>query len=253
MTPMAISWVVFACVFGGALLGMVLHHVLPEHHLATESKDVIKLAMALITTMSALVLSLLIASAKSSFDAQRAELTQMSANFIQLDRVLARYGPETKDTRDRLRQMVARSVAGSWSGAGERSEQLDSAAIRTGSDVIIEKVQDLSPQTDAQRSLRSQAFLFGAEIGKERSMLLEQGGSSIPMPFLVVLVFWLTILFTGFGLLAPANATVVVTLCVCAMSAAGAIFLILELDRPFEGMMQTSIAPLRNALAHLGQ
>jgi hypothetical protein len=83
--------------------------------------------------------------------------------------------------------------------------------------------------------------------------LLEQGGSSIPMPFLVVLVFWLAILFTGFGLLAPSNATVLVALCVCAMSTAGAIFLILELDRPFEGMMQISIAPLRNALAHLGQ
>src|ERR1700682_4364165 len=98
-SPMAISWVVFACVFGVALLGMLLRNVLPEHHLKDDSKDVVKLGMALIATMSALVLGLLIASAKSSYDAQSGEVTQMSANIIQLDRTLARYGSETKEAR----------------------------------------------------------------------------------------------------------------------------------------------------------
>ena len=73
------------------------------------------------------------------------------------------------------------------------------------------------------------------------------------MPFLVVLVFWLTILFISFGLFAPPNATVIATLFVCALSVSGAIFLILELDQPFEGLIRISSAPLRNALAHLGQ
>jgi hypothetical protein len=108
MSSIAISSIVFACVFGGAMLGMFVHAVLPQHHLSSESKDVVKLAMALVATLCALVLSLLIASAKGSYDAQSSELTQMSAKVVLLDRVLAHYGPETKETRDLLRGSVAR-------------------------------------------------------------------------------------------------------------------------------------------------
>src|SRR5271156_1258708 len=107
VSPMTISWVVFACVFGGALVGMLLRATLPAHHLNADSKDVVKLGMGLVATMSALVLGLLVASAKSSFDAQGAQLKQMSANVVLLDRVLAHYGPETKEARDALRATVA--------------------------------------------------------------------------------------------------------------------------------------------------
>jgi hypothetical protein len=94
---------------------------------------------------------------------------------------------------------------------------------------------------------------ISADLGRTRSLLLEQTGGSIPMPFLVVLVFWFTVIFITFGLFAPPNATVIAVLLVCALSVAGAIFLILELDRPFEGLIQISDAPLRSALARLGQ
>jgi len=94
---------------------------------------------------------------------------------------------------------------------------------------------------------------LSAELSRLRSLLLEQTGGSIPMPFLVVLVFWLAMLFTSFGLFAPSNATVIGILLVCALSVAGAIFLVLEMDRPFEGLIQISSAPLHNALAHLGK
>jgi hypothetical protein len=78
-------------------------------------------------------------------------------------------------------------------------------------------------------------------------------GASVPVLFLVVVVFWLTIILGSFGLLARRNATVVVVLFLCAVSVAGSIFLILEMDQPFEGLMKISSAPLRYALSQLGQ
>lgn len=252
MSAMAISWVVFACVFGGALLGMFLRNFLPEHHLNADSKDVVKLGMALIATMSALLLGLLIASAKGSYDAQSGEVTQISANIIQLDRILARYGPETKGVRDVLRRTVL-SLDRNWSEGTSRSEKLDSAETRAGGASFYEKIQELAPRNDFQRSLQGQALQIALDLGRARSLLLEQAGSSIPTPFLVVIVFWLAVIFTSFGLFAPYNATVIATLFVCALSVSGAIFLILELDSPFAGLMQISDISLRNAIAHLGQ
>src|SRR5713226_6343005 len=110
MSSLATSGIIFGCVFGGALVGMFLRAVLPERHLSPETKDVVKLGMGLIATMAALVLSLLIASAKSSFDTQRSELAQLSANIILLDRVLAVYGPETQDARELLRRAAVGAI-----------------------------------------------------------------------------------------------------------------------------------------------
>jgi hypothetical protein len=246
---MAISWLVFACVFGGAMLGMFLRFIVPEHHLSPDSKDIVKLGMGLIATMAALVLALLIASAKSSHDTQSGEVIQMSADLIQLDHVLARYGPETKDARGLLRSLLARGIGprGNYQPAN-----IGSTEVNVGADIFSEKIQQLTPRDDSQRSFRDQAIQIVADLGHTRSLLLEQTGGSIPMPFLVVLVFWFTMIFITFGLFAPSNSTVVVVLLVCALSVAGAIFLILELDQPFEGLIQISDAPLRGALTRLG-
>jgi hypothetical protein len=251
VSPIVISWIIFACVFGGALLGMLLRKLLPEHHLDADSKSVVNLGMALIGTMSALVLGLLIASAKNSFDAQKGEFTQMSANVILLDRTLARYGSETQEARDMLRR-AALTLDRNWSEDTSRSAKLDSSAMRAAAASFYEKIQELAPRNDFQRSLQGQAMQIALDLGQTRSLLLEQAGSSIPTPFLVVLVFWLAVIFTSFGLFAPYNATVVATLFVCALSVSGAIFLILELDSPFAGLIQISDIPLRNAIAHLG-
>ena len=253
MSPMAISWIVFACLFAGAMLGMVLHRVLPEHHRSSDTKDVVKLAMGLLATMSGLVLALLISSAKSSHDTKSSEVTQIAANFILLDRVLAHYGPETKPARELLRATVTQGAAQAGSANGYRPEILDSGAARAGIDAFFEKIQELKPGNDFQRSLHAQAMQISSELGRTRSLLLEQSGGSIPMPFLVVLVFWLAMLFISFGLFAPSNSTVVGVLLVCALSVAGAIFLILELDRPFAGLIQISSAPLRDAALQLGK
>lgn len=250
MSAVAIAGIVFGCVFGGTLLGTFLRAVLPEDHLSADSKDVVKLGMGLLATMAALVLSLLIASAKSSFDAQRSELTQMSANIVLLDRVMAHYGPESREARDLLRRAVVGTLERIWPGDDTRPLQLAGPA---GSEDVYDKIQQLSPQNDARRSLQAQALTLSIGLAATRWLLVEQRGSTIPMPFLIVLVFWLTILFVSFGLFAPSNATVITMLLVCALSVSGAIYLILELDQPFEGLLRISSAPLRDALGRLGQ
>jgi hypothetical protein len=249
MSSMATSWIIFGCVFGGVLVGMFLRAVLPERHLSTESKDVVKLGMGLIATMSALVLSLLIASAKSSFDTQRSEVAQVSANIILLDHLLALYGPETKETREALHDIVAAAIDRIWPENRSQAAQVEPS---TGPEQVFQKIEQLSPKTETQRSLQAQASKMTLDLSQARWLLFAQRTSSIPVPFLVVLVFWLTMLFTSFSLFSPPNPTVIVTLLVCALSVSGAIFLILELDRPFGGLIQISSAPLRDALARLG-
>lgn len=251
MSPLDIGYIVLACVFGGALLGMALRLILPEHHLNADSKDVIKLGMGLTATMSALVLALLTNSAKSSFDTQRNELTQMSANIILLDRVLAHYGPETKDARALLRLTVAGMIARVW--PEDRSKLTSMEPDSAQGEGFFDKIEELSPQNEVQRSLQAQALKTSIDIGQARLLMLEQGGRSIPMPFLVLLIFWVTGIFLSFGLFAPHNATVIATLFLCALSVSGAIFLIMELDHPFGGLVRISSAPLTSAIAHIGK
>src|SRR4029077_12004331 len=147
MNSTTISLIVFACVFGGALLGIFLHAVLPQHHLAPDSKDIVKLGVGLVGTMAALVLGLLVASAKGSYDNQNTELTQMSANIALLDRGLALYGPETKETRAVLRGAVVRILDQMWSKDGAGSSPM---AAPSGGEILYEKIQGLSPKNDTQ-------------------------------------------------------------------------------------------------------
>jgi hypothetical protein len=250
MSSITISLIVFACIFGGALLGIFLHRSLPQHHLASDSKDIVKLGMGLVGTMSALVLGLLVASAKGSYDAQSAELSQMSANIALLDRGLALYGPETKEERALLRGAVVRILDQMWSKDGASSSP---TAAPSGGEILYEKIQGLSPKNGTQRSIQGQALSIAVDIGKIRWLMYAQQATSVSMPLLSVLVLWLTLIFISFGLFAPFNATVVASLFVSALSVSGAVFLILEMYSPYDGLIQISSAPLRAALAHLGQ
>ncbi|HEY6307903.1 MAG TPA: hypothetical protein VI488_15745 [Candidatus Angelobacter sp.] len=251
MSSLAISLIVFACVFGGALLGMFLRGVLPEHHLSAESKGTVNLGIGLIGTMAALVLGLLVASAASSYNAQKDELTQVSAQFVLLDRLLAHYGPESKLPRDTLRNRVAGLLDQLW--PQERSSGSQLAPSAGSGEVLYDEIQQLSPQNDTQRSIKGQALGVALDVGKTRWLMYEQGSVPVPTTFLVVVVFWLTVVFASYGLHAPRNPTVMFTLFLCALSFAGAILLILELYKPFEGLIQISSAPLRNALAQMGK
>src|SRR5262249_11292209 len=156
---------------------------------------VVKLAMGLIGTMAAPVLGLLIASAKSSFDTQRNGLAQLSANLILLDRELAHYGTESKDARAMLHNSVADMIQHTWPEKNPQSEQTKAPTGTEGKyEGLYEKIQELVPKNDSQRTLQSAAIKTGTDIAQARWLLLAQKGSAIPVPFLVVLVFWLAIL-----------------------------------------------------------
>ena len=251
MSSIAISSIVFASVFGGALLGMFLRVTLPQQHLNEGSKDVVRLGMGLVATLSALVLGLLIASAKGSYDAQSNELTKMSAQIVLLDRVLAHYGPETKEARDLLRNSVAHVLDQRWSKGRTGSSQLEPQSA--GAEVLFDKIQELSPKDDAQRSLQSQALAIAMSVGQTRWLMYEQRATSISMPMLIVLVFWLATIFVSFGLFTSPNGTVIASLFITALSVSGAILLILEMYSPYAGLIQIPSAPLRAALAQLGK
>lgn len=252
MSPISLAGMVFGVIFLGAVIGVVLRARLPDHHIEEGSKDAVRLVMGLIGTMSALVLGLLIASAKSSYDTQSGELVHLAADIVQLDRILSHYGPESLPARARFRDAVERASDRIWPQDGRRSPNLGLPGDNNEPADFYTLISNLQPQTDAQRFAQAQALKIGLELSRTRVLMSEQTGSSIAWPFLVVLVFWLVILFMGFGLFAPANATVLAALFVGALSVAGAIFLILELDRPYEGLMHLPSTLLRNAVAQTG-
>jgi Protein of unknown function (DUF4239) len=227
--------------------------LLPEHHLRDTSKDTVKVVAGMIATLSALVLGLLVGSAKSSFDTTSTAITQGGAKIILLDRVLATYGPETKDAREQLRSAVVAGIEMFWPEEKTRGSGLAGFERASGMEMVQAKLRELTPATDAQRQLLSQAEQISNDMLQARWLLIEQAQSALPVPFLVVLLFWLTMLFLSFGLFAPRNATVIIVLLIGAMSVSGAIFIILEMNHPLRGMIKVSSAPMRKALEHLGQ
>ncbi len=253
MISIKIALIVFACVFGGALLGMILRAVSPEHHLSQDSKDVIKLGTGLIATITALVLGLVISTAKGSFDSQDVAVKQTCAKVLMLDRVLAQYGPDTKETRDLLRRLVAYKLDQIWPEDPSQTASLGEHEAVPAGEGIQAQIRQLAPQNDSQRWLQSRALQISGDIMETRWLLLAGTGGSIQVPFLMVIVFWLTIIFVSFGLFAPRNAMVVAVLFVCALSVSTAIFLLVEMDQPFQGLMKISNAPVRFTLSHLGK
>ena len=250
---MTMGLMVFTCVFSGALLGLYLSAKVSAHHLTADSKDAMKMALGVIGTLAALVLGLLLASAKSSFDAKSNAIHRVSADLVLLDRALARYGPETRDARDLLRNSVAAVIQRVWQEEELQVAKFDTIEAAAGLEGVEGRVRDLSPRTDAQRGFQSRAVSIISEMAQERVLMLERTKTTIPTPFLIVLVWWFTMIFACLSLFAPRNALVMAIMFACALSVSAAIVLILDLDSPYQGVIRLSSAPLRNALAHIGQ
>jgi len=246
MSALAIAALSFGFVFGGALLGFWLRTRLPDHHLHDDSKTVVQLGTGLVATLAALVLGMLTASAKAKFDVQTDEVQQVGANIVLLDRALAHYGPDAQPSRTLLKNAIEGVIAG-WERA---------SPVQAGTPPVIETMQqqirDLPAATDAQKSLQSRALDLTYSIANTRWLALEQSGSNVSYPLLVVMVSWLTAIFLSFGLMAQPNATIVAVLFVSALSVSTAIFLIFELDQPFQGLIHISSEPIRVALSQLG-
>jgi hypothetical protein len=244
---------VFVCVFGGAILGGTLRSVLPTHHLAEDSKDIIKLAIGLIATLTALVLGLLVGSVKSSFDAKNEDVKRIASNLVLLDRVMAQYGPAAQPARDLLRETAASRHYALLQNKSSLSRPAESTVATAGIEGVQKMLRELPTKNRAEELLQLRALEVSGDLAHTRWLLTENFESSIPTPFLVVVVSWLVIIFMSFGLFAPSNGTVLTALFVCALSVSGALFLILEMDAAFGGIIKVSLGPLTDAVGRLGK
>jgi hypothetical protein len=251
MNPLNSCLFVFACAFGGALLGMGLRRLLPDHHIAPESKEVVRVGMGLVATMVALVLGLLVYSAKGFFDTQTNEVTQLAANVVFLDRILAHYGPEAAEVRAELRHSIERQIDIMWSENG--GQKVNVPVGGPSGEVILDKIRALNARDDSQKLFQSQAMSLALQMGQMRTLMYMQRSVPVPKALLVMLIFWVIALFASFGLFAPSNTTVIGSLFVAAAAVCGAVFLLVEMYYPYGGLIQVSSAPLHAALAQLGK
>jgi len=253
MTPLLMSLSAFACIFAGTFLGIFVRHRLPKHHLSGDTKDIVRQGTALIATLASLVLGLLIASANGKYETVDSQIKQLTADIILLDNSLRLYGEDAEPLRTLLRRGIDHVATKIWSDSrpnfgAPKPFQADSLGLS-----IYDEVLKLAPKTDAQRFFQSRAMDTLVEIGKTRLLLFTTTTGSIPLPFLIVLVGWLALIFASISLFAESNARTIAILCVFSFAASAAIFLILELSQPFVGLMMISDEPFRNSLAALPQ
>jgi Protein of unknown function (DUF4239) len=253
MASLVTALITLASLCAGTILGSMIRSRLPDHHLHDDSRDVIKTASGMIATLVALVIGLLVSSSKSTYDQASAGVTQIGAKVILLNRLLERYGPETKTIRRRMSEVIATGVERLWPTDPSRTPNLAAIEQISGMEDVHDMIAQLAPRDEAHHVLRSQAIATCIELAHSRWLIIEQAQTTLPTAFLAMLIFWLMVLFASLGLLAPRNATTWCCLFVCAVSMAGAIYLILEMNRPLEGAVQISPAPLQKALSVIGK
>jgi hypothetical protein len=251
MNALNTALIALAIILGGAIVGASLRKALPERHLADDTKDLVRLGTGLIGTIAALVLGLLIAAANSSYDTQSGHIQHMAADVILLDQLLVQYGQEAKPAREELRRTIAPLADRIWRESQSDTAHNSTFEVTKSGEATASMILALAPQNEAQRVLKDRAIQIISDLAQTRFLLFEQSGGSIPLPFLIVLIFWLAIIFMSFGMFSRLNPVSGIALIVFAVSAAGALFLVLELSNPFAGLMQISSAPLRDALAPL--
>jgi hypothetical protein len=246
MSALTLSGIIFVLTLGGIFLGTLVRRALPEHHLNSHAKDVVRLGAGVIATIAALVLGLLIAAAKGSFDTQTGQVRQITANLILLDNILAQYGPEARAIREQIRSTVDPFADELW--REKEAGTMGPVETNAAAERVYLEIHKLSPHDDLQHSLKTRAVQISNDLAQVRFLLFVESENLIAKPFLAVLAFWLVIIFASYSLFSPLNGTVFTCLFLFALSAASAIFLIMEMSRPFTGLMMISSAPLRNAL-----
>jgi len=253
MEPITISAISFGFIFAGALVGFYGARYLPEHHLSDDSKDAVKMGWGIVATMSALVLSLLVASAKNTFDTVNSESTETAAKIIVLNHKLVQFGPDADMIRGDLRVAVASAIKRDWPDSDIAptvpAADPNSNVLQGFSDELIL----LTPRTDAQKVVLDQAKQLTFELNLQRWLVIEQSRNSLPPPLIIALVFWLTLLFLGLGLFSPHNKTVLMMLVLCSISVSVAIFLINDMSHPLKGLITVSPAGMLDVWSHLNQ
>jgi hypothetical protein len=249
MHAFAESTLIFAIVFAGALAGMALRRALPQEHLGTDAKDTMRLAIGLIVTMTGLVLGMLVSSAKTYYDDQKNVVAEMSSQMILLDTLLVNYGPEAKDVRRVAHQFLEDAVDRIW--PKEKSRLFQLRPKNDGRDINAQ-LGMLVPTNDRQAAIKAQVASVIQDLRKTYwLMFLETEQTSISIPLLVVVTSWLVAIFISFGVFAPPNSTVMVTLIICALAVSSAIFIIMEMYSPFSGILRISPVAIRDALSQM--
>lgn len=252
MSELSISAVIVLTILGAAWIGGVVRTKLPQHHLNEDTKDMVKVGIGFLATLSAIVLGLLLASAKTSYDTKVEEIQQIAAKVVLLDSNLREIGRAADPIRASLRQLLSEQILPRWDRG-----TLDIAATTADTqrpqvmDDLMRALRSLTPSGEVQTFARARAMALSEQLAQTRWLLIEQAGGTIPMPFLVVLVFWLAAIAASLTLFAPRNGTLVAISIICAVSFGSAIFLILEMDQPYTGLIRISDVPLRMTLTFL--
>jgi hypothetical protein len=249
MSSTIIGLISFAAIFGGVIMGLFVRRRLPGQHLSTETQSAVTVSVAVIGTLSALVLGLMITAANHSFSARSDEVRELSLQLIRMERNLRRYGPEADDARAKLRTWAEAKTHELFPIEGQARPSSETTIV------MLETVQDavlaLTPGDEKQKYLRTLCVNLSSTLIQARWSLETREGHSTPVPFLILLIFWLAIVFASFGLFAPANPTTIVVLFLCSLAVSGGIVLIEELDNPQSGLIQISADSMRKALVEI--
>jgi hypothetical protein len=251
LSSLVISLIVFACVLGGSLAGGYARSRLPKHHLEGDTRDIVKAGLGLLATLAALVLGLIVASAKNSFDTKTEEVQNAAVKLMHIDRSLRQLGSPGDVARRQLAELVKIRVNRVWS----MGDSAGAALATINSKPTLEDLQATLrtiPTTDPnQRAAANKALQATEDLAQVRALVIAQSGSAIITPLLVLLVFWFSVISAGLNLFAARNATTLAFNILCALSIAGAIFLVLEMDQAFGGLISVSDAPVRAAVRAL--
>jgi hypothetical protein len=253
MNAYEVAVIVFGCVFAGSIVGLELHAWLPGHHRSQASHDAIKLGTGMISVLASLVLGLLTASVKTSFDTTDGQIRTFAANLILLDQTLRDYGPQAAKARELVRDYTGRSIQDHWPQERDHPVQINDVSSGRVLDAARTAVLALPGDDPARSALRSTALSLMDSVLQTRWLLIERAGSSIQPPFVIILVIWIVLIFVSFGFNAPRNATVITAFIICAAAIATCLFIIIEMDTPFEGLITISSHPMRDALTHLSE
>ena len=255
MTSVWISIPAAILVFVCGLLGLYLKKLLPDPHIE-EARGMIAAVVGLITLLLALVLGTIVGSAYGFYATQKGELESLATRAVELDLAMAEYGPETKAFRAKMKQGMTAAYQMFWGPGNAVDSNPDALKVRAVLPTlqsIDEFLASLDPQTPAQRQALSTADFDAGLMKNLRVTMSLQLASPISWPLLVIVVCWSLLLFCGFGLLSPTNATTVTAMGFGAFAVASAVFLIIELSQPYTGLFRIPPAALEETLEALGR
>ena len=251
MSSIAVSSIVFASIFGSGLVGMAVRRATPADYLGPGEKEVARLVTGLMTTMAAIVLGMLVSSAKASYDARTNEVAEISSEIVTIDRMMSKYGTETADVRAQFRLLVEANVNRIWPTQAPVNVELKP---RDEGEILGDELQALAPKSDAQAQVKAQILGMVLELRKTQwNLFLKSKQSALPIPLLLVVVSWLALIYLSFGLFTPPSSTIAVTLVFGALAVSGAVLIILELYTPFRGVLRISSSPILEALSQMGR